>query len=334
MYVDNPKNAILWALVNNSLYMDRPRTTPNDFFLWAGALVSLYAGVVAFLALIFDYINYTFPDTALNYYVDPYQSSVAYEMASLIVLAPVFLLLMRVVRRAIAADPSRNEVWVRRWGLFLTVFLAGATIVVDLIVLLTTFLQGEELSVRFLLKVLVVLLVAGAGFMHFLADLWGYWQKNPSYARYVNWATGLLVLLTVVSGFFIIGSPQSQRVYRIDQQRVSDLQNIQWQIVSYWQRKQALPSTLADLNDPLANYTVPVDPQTGEAYVYKRNSPLDFGLCTTFGAASRGQDMMTIPEPAGLSKTGGGRSDSWQHGIGQGCFDRTIDPQLYPPIKQ
>ena len=311
--------------------MDRPRTTPKDFFLWAGAMVTLYAGVFAFVGLLFDYLNYTFPDTALNYYVDPYQSGISYEMASLIVLAPVFLILMRVIRRSIVADPSRQEIWIRRWALFLTLFVAGATIVVDLIVLTNTFLSGEELGVRFLLKVLIVLLVAAAGFMHFAADLWGYWQKNPAYARYVNWATALLIVLTIAAGFLIIGSPQSQRVYRIDQQRVSDLQNIQWQVVSYWQRKQALPAALANLNDPLANYTVPVDPQTGEAYVYKRNRPLDFGLCATFGAASRGQDMMTIPEPAGLSKTGGGRSDSWQHEVGQVCFDRSIAPQLYPP---
>ena len=51
--------------------MDRPKTTPKDFFLWAGAMVTLYAGVFAFVGLLFDYLNYTFPDTALNYYVDP-----------------------------------------------------------------------------------------------------------------------------------------------------------------------------------------------------------------------------------------------------------------------
>ncbi len=314
--------------------MDRPKTTPKDFFLWAGAMVSLYAGVFAFVSLMFDYLNYTFPDTALNYYVDPYQSGISYEMASLIVLAPVFLILMRVIRRSIVADPSRQEIWIRRWALFLTLFVAGATIVVDLIVLINTFLSGEELGVRFLLKVLIVLLVAAAGFMHFAADLWGYWQKNPAYARYVNWATALLVVLAVVAGFFIVGSPQSQREYRIDEQRVSDLQNIQWQVVSYWQRKQALPASVADLNDPLANYTVPVDPQTKEAYVYKRYGPLDFGLCATFNKESRSTQGSTVARPVAVYPGGKEAGDSWQHGAGRQCFERNIDPQLYPPIKQ
>ena len=232
-----------------------------------------------------------------------------------------------VIRRAIAADPTRNEVWVRRWGLFLTVFFAGAVIVVDLIVLIYSFLSGEEIGIRFLLKVAVVLLVASAGFMHFMADLWGYWQKNPSYARYVNWATALLVVLTIGSGFVIIGTPQSQRALRLDQQRVSDLQSIQSQIVYYWQQKASLPAQLSDLNDSLSYFTIPVDPETKAAYVYKRQSPLDFSICATFGAAGTDQYGSPVARPVAY----GAPADKWGHAAGEVCFDRSIDPKLYPP---
>ncbi|OGG64797.1 hypothetical protein A3C18_01055, partial [Candidatus Kaiserbacteria bacterium RIFCSPHIGHO2_02_FULL_54_11b] len=169
--------------------MDKPKVTPKDFVFWIGAMVSLYAGIFAFVTLVFEYINHAFPNPVVDqyYYYDPYSNTVSYEMASLIVLTPVFLVLMRFIRRSIAADPSRNDIWVRRWALFLTLFLAGAALVIDLIVLLNTFLQGEELTIGFLLKVLTVLLVAGLGFMHFLADLWGYWDREPARARMVNW---------------------------------------------------------------------------------------------------------------------------------------------------
>src|SRR3989344_1763698 len=112
--------------------MDKSKATPKDFFLWAGAVVSLYAGIVSFITLLFEYIDQVFRDTALDYYYDPYAGGVAYAMASLIVLAPVFLILMRIIRRSIVADPSRGEVWVRRWALFLVLFVAGASIVIDL----------------------------------------------------------------------------------------------------------------------------------------------------------------------------------------------------------
>ena len=306
--------------------MDRPKTTPKDFFLWAGAMVTLYAGVVSFITLLFNYINYTFPDP-LRFYGDPYSSSIPYAMASLIVLTPVFLVLMRIIRRNIAADASRGEIWIRRWALFLTVFVAGATIVVDLIVLLTTFLSGESLTAAFMLKVLVVLLVAGAGFMHFLADLRGYWIKEPAKARMVNWSVGVLVLATIVAGFFIVGTPQEARLYRLDQQKVSDLQTIQWQLVTFWQQKQTLPSALDELNDPLSGFTVPMDAQTGESYSYERTSQSSFKICADFNVASRATNMSyTEPYPYP------GEQQNWSHEAGEVCFDRTIDPERYPPF--
>lgn len=295
-------------------------------------MIALYGSVVAFIALLFDYINYSFPDP-LRYYGDPY-GSVSYEMAALIVLSPLFLILMRLIRRDIARDASRGEIWVRRWALFLTVFAAGAAIVVDLITLLTTFLSGEELSVRFLLKVVVVLLVAGAGFLHFYSDIRGYWVRNPKRAHYVNWGVAVLIVVSIVSGFFVIGTPQQARLARFDEQKVSDLQNIQWQIVNYWQQKESLPATLAELADPLSGFVVPQDPQSGESYRYVRQSPLDFTLCATFNAEDRFTEL-SYARPVGAIpmevKTGG---ETWEHAAGEVCFDRSIDPERYPPYSK
>jgi len=315
---------------NVFLSMDKPKTTPKDFFLWAGAMVALYAGVFAFISLMFDYLNYVFPDAALAQYGNPYAGSISYEMASLIVLAPMLLILMRVIRNDIARDPSRGEIWVRRWALFLTLFVAGATVVVDLIVLLTTFLSGEELGARFLLKILVVLLVASAGFMHFMADAWGYWARNPHYARYVNWAVAALVALTIAAGFLIIGSPQTQREYKIDEQRVGDLTNIQSQLVyGYYQPKQKLPASLADINDSISGWTLPTDPETGASYEYKVTGALSFELCATFTRESRSMPAGDLTRPVPAYPGGKEINNNWQHGAGRTCFARTIDPQLY-----
>ncbi len=310
--------------------MEHTKATPKDFFMWAGAMVALYGAVVAFLGLIFDYINYAFPDALAFQYGNPYQGSVAYEMASLIVLAPLTLILMRLIRREIANDASRANVWVRRWALFLTLFVAGATIAIDLIVLLTSFLSGESLTAAFLLKVLVVLLVAGAGFLHFMADLWGYWTKNPQYAKSVMWAVAALVVLSIIAGFFIIGTPSQARQQRMDNQRITDLQSIQWQVVSYWQQKQKLPASITDLEDPISGYNNPRDPQTGELYVYRPGEGLSFSLCATFsgtGSADWGKGE-SMPVRAYGSLDG-----DWAHNAGETCFERIIDPERYPPYQ-
>lgn len=315
--------------------MDKPKVGPKDFVYWVGAMAALYGGVFSFITLLFDYINHAFPNPVTNaYYVDAYSSSISYETASLIVLAPLFLVLMRLIRLDIASDPSRNEIWIRRWALFLTLFLAGATLVVDLIILVNTYLQGEDLTVGFLLKVLAVFLVAGLGFLHFLADLRGYWDRERARARMVNWGVGILVVVTIVAGFFIIGTPQEIRAQKQDAIRVQDLQNIQWQVVNYWQQKEKLPAGLAELNDPISNSMIPVDPQTKESYEYKVTGSRAFQLCATFANAGGGSSYgrsIAKPEPMG---SGEAIEDNWQHEAGRVCFNRTIDPERYPPYSK
>ncbi|HVY72431.1 MAG TPA: DUF5671 domain-containing protein [Candidatus Paceibacterota bacterium] len=307
--------------------MDKPKTTPKDFFLWAGAMVAFYWSVVAFLGLIFDYINYAFPN-ALSYYPnDPYQGGISYEMASLIVLFPLFVILMRIIHGDIVRDTSRSEIWVRRWALFLTLFIAGASMAGDIIVLLTSFLNGSDLTTAFLLKVAVVFLVAAATFMHFVADYRGYWEKNPSRGHMVGYVTGLLALLTIVAGFFIVGTPQHARQMRMDDTRVNDLQQIQSEVTTYYQQKRALPTTLAQLNDPLFYNVIPVDPETGTPYEYIKNSDLGFQVCAIFSAQSSTNIGRTMPVLVG----GNPQPDNWSHTAGRTCFTRSIDPDFFPP---
>jgi hypothetical protein len=317
--------------------MDKPKITAKDFFLWAGALVSFYWTVIAYTFLVFDYINYTFPNPLAYYPANPYESGISYEMASIIVLLPVYLYLMSLIRKDSEVDPSRKEIWVRRWAIILTLFLSGAAMIGDLISLLTTFLRGEELSTSFLLKTLVIILVAGGVFLYFRADLKNYWDTNQSRRSLLRIGIAVLAIITIGSGFLIVGTPQQARLMRFDAQKVGDLQNIQSQVVNYYQAKQKLPISLADINTSLMYSPLPVDIQTGEQYGYEAAGSLSFKLCAMFNAESRSsqnvyyESRAMMPMPMGDK---GMMQDNWQHGSGRVCFDRTIDPSFYPPLNK
>lgn len=317
-------------------HTEKAHITPKDFFLWAGAMAAFYTSVVAFINLVFEYINYLYPDPLAPYSVDPYQSGISSFMAMVIVAFPIFLVLMRIIRRVIIVDPSRQDIWVRRWALVLTLFVAGATIAGTLIVLLTTFLSGEELTARFLLKIATVLVVAAVGFAHFFADIRGYWKAFPVRARNVGIIVAAVVATSIIAGFFIVGTPREARRARYDAERVSDLQNIQWQIVNYWQQKEKLPNTLDELSDPLSGYNIPRDPERQLAYEYERVSSLSFRLCAVFNGESRAMMDTGVARPYPVTSVSmkGESLDTWYHTAGRTCFERTIDPERYPPISK
>lgn len=306
--------------------MDKPKTTAKDFFLWAGVIVSFYWSVLAYAGLVFDYIDYTFPN-ALSYYpLNPYESGISFEMASIIVLFPIYILLMWIIRREYAIDPTRKEIWARRWALILTLFLAGIAMAGDLITLVATFLNGSEMTSSFLLKVLFIFLLAAGVFMHFISDLRGYWDRFPQRQNAVRIGVAVLAVATVIAGFFIVGTPWQARMARFDNNRVSDLQEIQYRVVDYYQAKQELPSEISELANSLSYGALPTDPATNAPYIYKMTSDTSFQLCATFSAPSHKNptiDDGPVPGTYGVVEA------NWDHGIGQVCFDRTIDPSYY-----
>ena len=303
--------------------------------MWAGAMVAFYWSVIAFIFLMFDYISYAFPDALTYFPADPYQSGISYEMASIIVMVPLFLLLMRFIRKDIARDSSRKEIWVRRWALILTLFVAGVAMAGDLITLLTTFLNGEALTLNFLLKVGVIFLVAALVFMHFIADLGGYWDAYPLRKRFVVIAVAILAVLAIGSGFIIVGTPYQARLARFDAQRVADLQNIQSQVTSYFQAKRTLPVAIGDLTNmfTLSYQSFPVDPETSGPYVYEATGKTSFKLCAQFKTESRPTSYRNAEISQPIGENGVKARDNWQHGSGSVCFDRVIDPSFYPPLK-
>jgi len=304
------------------------KTTPRDFFFWAGLVIALIGSVASLTTLLFSYINFAFPDP-LAYYGDPYGGAVRASMAFVIVFIPTTLILAHLIRKTILKEPGKANIWVRRWALGLTLFLASVTILADLVTLIMTFLGGE-ITIRFGLKVAVVLLIALSVFLHFLADLKGYWLQNVKKAGLISSSVLAMALVSVIAGFFIIGTPGEIRMLRFDEQKVSDLQSIQYQIVNYYQQKEELPETLTFLDDPISSFMTPVDPQSGAAYRYTVTGPLSFELCAVFNKPTpdtRGQGAYPARD---MSYPSMGIDDNWQHEAGDTCFARTIDPERYP----
>lgn len=301
------------------------KSTPRDVFFYLLMIITLYAGVISFITLLWQYINVQFPDP-LEFYYTGAVNLMRGAIATLVVVWPVFLFMSWMIKKDLLADKMKQHLWVRRWLLYLTLFIASITIIVDLVSLLNGFLGGE-LTTRFFLKVLVILIVAVAVFGFYMWELRRDAGKKTTVHMWSGAVSVALIVAWIVIGFFNVGSPQQQRRIRFDEQRVSDLQSIQYQIIDYWQAKDALPNELADLSDEISGYQAPTDPLTLEPYVYSGTSDLTFALCATFETDSQVTAVTrgVTSDPRYPVKG----QESWDHEAGQFCFTRTIDPDLY-----
>lgn len=172
----------------------------------------------------------------------------------------------------------------------------------------SSFLPGGELYKYIVIICLVLLTFAGI-----------FKSKNDDVrhgtslklGKYFVWGIWVLVLIAIAVSFIIT------RFIQFDQTKISNLKDIQQNIINYWQSKEKLPEKLSDLEGPTFGFKVPVDPQTkiNYEYIIKDFINLSFELCANFN------------KPSVSSVVG-----NWSHQAGRFCFNRTIDKQFYPLI--
>src|SRR5579872_1936955 len=159
--------------------MPRPYLSAQDVFTYALSFTALYISAYNLGALAFHFIDLALPDPASanlsSGFSAAYLRAVVYaqmrgNIAALIVAFPLFLFLFRMVRIAIARDPTKRESRPRKWLTYLTLFIAAAALLGDLSALIYNLLGGE-LTTRFLLEVLTIGLIAGGAFGYFLIDV-------------------------------------------------------------------------------------------------------------------------------------------------------------------
>jgi hypothetical protein len=303
---------------------DEIKASPWDVFINLLAVIALYAAMWAALALLFSFVDLALPDPA-DRQID-IRDSIRGSLAVLIIFFPAYVWAWRTIEVDLATNPEKRRRWLRTCPIYLTLFLAGLLALGDLSYLVYYFLTGD-LTLRFVLKVAAIGTVAGsvlAFYLHFLRREPGRFARGTRLFAYATCAT---VAIAVVAGFAIAGSPRQARLQRLDTKRIEDLAEIQRNVVDYWRRKRVLPASLDKLNDDLAGFTAPLDPESNRAYEYRATGSTWFELCADF--ALKDDDARHTAARWAWS-IANGPDTAWNHEAGHFCFNRTIDPSRYP----
>ncbi|MEK9182500.1 MAG: DUF5671 domain-containing protein, partial [Patescibacteria group bacterium] len=178
------------------------------FFLCLGVLITLITSVVSFLNLVFETLNKRFPDVLNSSYQYGYSTyeyeSIRMALATLIIFFPIFIIISYFWNKFTDKGLSHIDETVRKWLIYIILFLSSLVIVVDLVTLVRYFISGEITS-RFILKVVVALVVAVLVGFYYIFTL----RENrvfPSKIGIIFGVVGVvLVLGSVIYSFTIMG---------------------------------------------------------------------------------------------------------------------------------
>jgi len=301
------------------------KTTPKDVFLHLLNILTFYISVIGFITVNIQYINALFPDP-LNFYFTSIATTIQWASSLLIIGFPVYLLTSWLLAKDIAGNPPKREMKLRKWLLYFTLFISAVTVIVDLIIFVYNFLGGD-LTIKFALKVFVVLFVAAAVFGYYI---WELRRKETASKtpKTLAWILSLVVVASIVSGFFIVGTPGDQRRMKFDEQRINHLQELQGQIINFWQQKGTLPENLDQLENSLSGFEVRKDPKTEEPYGYSVKSEFVFELCANFETSTSDSKYGPMRQKSYYPYYDA-MGQNWEHDQGRKCFERVIDPELY-----
>ncbi len=139
----------------------RYSTSAQEAFLYLVTFAALYTAAISLGALLSALVDQFVPDpvSESNYLSQWRMEALRWNIASLIVAAPIYLLLTRMHLLSYARDPERRTSGVRKWLTYLTLFVATLILIGTLISLLANALGGE-LAARFLLKALIALFIS------------------------------------------------------------------------------------------------------------------------------------------------------------------------------
>lgn len=296
--------------------------TAKHFVLQLGSLIALYLSLAFFLVLTFGFINLRFPDSLDGLWqIEGAASSIRIGFAMVVVFFPTYLALTQMVNKNRRASDDSHYLGLTKWLIYLSLLAAGLTLLGDMVAVIMGFLEGE-LTSRFLLKALAVAVVTGAAFYYYIKDAQGYWLTRQKGSLAYGAVAATLIIAVLASALAYIPSPTKVREMKADNEIMYALQNIHWQVHSYYQENETLPETVDDAYGEFDRL-----PDTSELanYTFTAESETTYTLCTTFNHDSNELDNKYRATPSMMAEDRiYWENNDWDFKAGEWCFEREV----------
>ena len=210
------------------------------YLLSLAALIftGLSVGMIAF-----NIIDKTVVDALMNYR-GASDGSLKFAISALFIAAPIYYVIARLISRGLKSGELDKESPLRRWLTYFILLVFSLIILGVFIGVMNNFLSGE-LSLRFILKALAMLVISGTTFSYYLyeAKRQTVGQKDRVITIF-GWVSLVVVLAAFISAWFFVESPQVARARRLDQAVTSNIYSLENAVNDYYSKTGSLPDSL------------------------------------------------------------------------------------------
>jgi hypothetical protein len=285
-------------------------------FWYMLSLVALVFMSIATGVIVFQIINQQLVDVLKN--TLPSQETLKVAISAVIISAPIFYWLTRLIRRAMAKGQLSAEASIRRWLTYFILFVSAVVAIIWLIMTINSFLNGE-LTLKFILKALTVLAITASIFTYYFYDIRHGQDAKKTVIKIYLIGSLVLVAAVFVASFWFVESPTEARARQHDQAVVNDLNILDGAINNFYSaNNKKLPAALSSLSEMSASYYLPADAfvdETGDKpYDYKIIDATHYQLCANWQVSS---EVLKENKSYYIDAR-------WQHEVGYQCFDRQV----------
>ncbi len=154
----------------------KPRASQRDLFWHFLGMGTLYVSAISLTSVLFQIVNILVPDPIVydggiySYALDGAKRTLRFAVSALVIMFPVCVYALKQIQESYEKEKEKRELRVRKSIIYFTLFVVSFIIMMTLIFLINRFLSGE-LTLRFFLKLLSTLIVAGSVFGYYRWDL-------------------------------------------------------------------------------------------------------------------------------------------------------------------
>lgn len=279
-------------------------------FLYMFSLVALLFVALGTGQVIFQAINKFIVDTALPYAFNSDLLKMA--ISALVISIPVYYLVMRYLEKSLAKGELDKDSAIRRWLIYFILFVSSVVMIIWLITVISSFLNGE-LTTKSILKAVTAMVISGIIFAYYFYDV----KRDEIKAK--DWVVRTFLIVTLVltigsliGSFFFVETPTQARARKHDEQVLNQFSELDSAFNTYFAKYNKLPDTLVSglTETPYLTADKYVDPISKKAYVYKKTANDAYQLCADFQTDNRNvNDQATYIY-----------SDRWPHASGYQCI--------------